>query len=252
MHGDDGALMIDGGPASSANALLRAVYSATGSDRIRMLIDTHWHPEQTGANEIVGRAGGTIFAAEKTQNYLSHKVYVLTGKDHLEPQQPLPESARPNKTTRGDGSFEFGGQRVEYGYLPAAHTDGDLFVFFPKLNVLAAGGVVSAQRWPLLDWRDGAWLGGRVRAVERLATIVKPDTRVVPAQGRLLTGRDIVRQRGIYEDLFKTMIGYLNMGLGEEDVVARNPLKKYESEFGDAAEFLDGAYHSMEIAYAPD
>ncbi len=48
------------------------------------------------------------------------------------------------------------------------------------------------------------------------------------------------------------MIGYMNMGLGAEDVVARNPLKKYESEFGDASVFLDGAFRSMQIAYVPD
>jgi hypothetical protein len=48
------------------------------------------------------------------------------------------------------------------------------------------------------------------------------------------------------------MIGYMNMGLGAEDVVARNPLSQYESELGPAAEFLDAAYRSMQIAYVPD
>ncbi len=252
LHGDKGALLVDGGPAATADALVRAALAATGNDRVDTLIDTHWHAEQTGANELVGRAGGTIIAHEKTKNYLSHKVYALTGTDRLDPVQPLPEAAWPTKTVRGEGTLDFAGRKIAYGYLPAAHTDGDLFVRFPESNVLAAGGVVSANSWPLLDWRNGAWFGGRVRALERLATLVKPDTRVVPAQGPLLTGRDIVRLRGIYDDLFKTMIGYLNMGLGEEDVVARNPLKQYESEFGDASQFLDGAYHSMEIAYVPD
>jgi glyoxylase-like metal-dependent hydrolase (beta-lactamase superfamily II) len=249
LHGDDGALMIDGGPAASADALLRAVFAATRNDRVQMLIDTHWHTDQIGANEIVGRSGGVIFATEKTKTFLSHAVYA---ESYETPREPLPEVARPSQTTRGDGSLEFAGQRIDYGYLPAAHTDGDLFVHFPNLNVLAAGGVVSAESWPLLDWRNGAWYGGRVRALERLAAIVKPDTRVVPAQGRLLTGRDVAHQRDIYDELFETMIGYMNMGLGAEDVVARNPLKKYESELGDPSAFLEGAYHSMQIAYVPD
>jgi glyoxylase-like metal-dependent hydrolase (beta-lactamase superfamily II) len=249
MHGENGALMVDGGPAVSAEALLRAVFAATGNDRVQMLIDTHAHPEQTGANVLVGRAGGVILAHEKTAMYLSHPVHSALFEAPLE---PLPEAGRPTKTTHGDGSLEFGGRRVDYGWLPAAHTDGDLFVHFPELDVLAAGGVVSAERWPLLDWRNGAWYGGRVRALERLATIVKPGTRVVPASGRLLTGRDIVRQRDIYDELFMTMIGYMNMGLGADDVVQRNPLAKYESEFGDASAFLDGAYRSMQIAYVPD
>jgi hypothetical protein len=68
----------------------------------------------------------------------------------------------------------------------------------------------------------------------------------------LVTGRDIVRQRDIYRELFLTMIGYMNMGLGAEDVVERNPLEQHEAEFGDASAFLDGAYRSMQIAYVPD
>jgi cyclase len=250
MPGPDGALMIDGGLAASAEALLAAVIRATGSRRVNTLIDTHWHPEQTGANEAVGRAGGVIFAHEKTKLALSHTVYSPIG--FTSRVSALPPSAWPNRTTRGDGSMEFAGQRLDYGYMPAAHTDGDLFVHVPAMNLLAAGGVVSAVEWPLLDYRNGAWLGGRVRALERLADLVRPDTRVVPANGRLLTLSEIVRQRDMYQALFTTMIGYLNMGFGPDDAVARNPLKQYEAEFGDASVFTYGALRSMMIAYVPN
>ena len=249
MPGPDGALMIDGGLASNADALLAAVRSATGSSRVHTLINTHWHPEQTGANEAVGRAGGVIFAHEKTRTALSNTVYSVTFTGR---RPPLPGAARPNKTTRGDGSLEFAGQQIDYGYMPAAHTDGDIYVHFPKLNLLAAGGVVSAEEWPLLDHRNGAWLGGRVRALERLASLVKPDTRVVPAHGRVMRGSEIVRHREMYQKLFTTMIGYLNTGLGPEDAVQRNPLKEYQSEFGDPSAFTYGALRSMMIAYVPD
>ena len=249
MPGKDGALMIDGGLAANADALLTAVREVTGNSRIDTLINTHWHPEQTGANEAVGRDGGVIFAHEKTRMYLSNTVSSVTFEGR---RRPLPEAARPTRTTRGDGSLEFSGQQIEYGYLPAAHTDGDLYVHFPKMNLLVAGGVVSAEEWPILDYRNGAWLGGRVRALERLARLVDSDTRIVPANGRVMTGSDIVRQRDIYQKLFATMIGYLNMGLGPEDAVERNALKPYEAEFGDPSVFLYGALRSMLIAYVPD
>jgi glyoxylase-like metal-dependent hydrolase (beta-lactamase superfamily II) len=249
MPGPDGALMIDGGLAANADALLAAVRKVTSTSRVHTLIDTHWHPEQTGANEAVGRSGGVIFAHEKTRTYLSSAVYSLTFEGR---RPPLPEIARPNQTTRGDGSLTFAGQQIDYGYMPAAHADGDLYVHVPKMNLLVAGGVVSAEEWPLLDHRNGAWLGGRVRALERLADIVGPDTRVVPADGRVMTGRDIVRHRDIYQELFLTMIGYLNMGFGPEDAVERNPLKAYQAEFGDPSAFLYGALRSMMIAYVPD
>jgi glyoxylase-like metal-dependent hydrolase (beta-lactamase superfamily II) len=250
LPGPDGVLLIDGGLAANADALFAAVKSATRTTHINTLINTHWHPEQVGANEAVGRAGGVILAHEKAKTALSHTIYnsiVLKGR-----RAALVQAAWPTKTVRGDGSMEFAGINVDYGYMPAAHSDSDIYIHFPSLNLLAAGGVVSAEEWPLLDYRNGAWLGGRVRALEHLADLVKPDTRVVPANGRMMTGREIVRHRDMYQALFKTMIGYLNMGLGPEDAVKRNPLKEYQREFGDPSAFTYGALKSMMIAYVPD
>jgi glyoxylase-like metal-dependent hydrolase (beta-lactamase superfamily II) len=194
--------------------------------------------------------GGVIFAHENTRVYLSNAIYSSVANEDR--REPLPEAGRPSEVTRGDGALEFAGTRIDYGYLPQAHTDGDLYLHFPQTNVLVAGGVVSAEQWPLLDYRNGAWFGGRVRALQWLAELVAPDTRVVPADGPLITGRDIVRHRDIYDELFETLIGYMNRGFGPEDAVEHNPLEEYEEEFGDPSAFLDGAYRSMLIAYVPD
>jgi len=166
MRGDDGALMVDGGLAANSAALLAAVKEKTGNTRIHTLINTHWHPEQVGSNDAVGRDGGIIIAHEKTRMYLSSAVTSALFEGRF---GPLPLSARPNKTTRDGGSLKFAGQQVDYSYLPQAHTDGDLYVHFPEKNVLVTGGIASGEQWPLLDYRNGAWLGGRVRAFERLA-----------------------------------------------------------------------------------
>jgi len=136
--------------------------------------------------------------------------------------------------------------------MPAAHTDGDIYVHLPEENLLAAGGVVSGEEWPLLDYQNGAWFGGRVRALEHLADVVDTDTTVVPAHGPLIRGTDIRRHNEIYQEQFLTLIDYMNMGFGPEDAVASNPLSEYEPEFGDPSAFLDGAYRSMLIAYVPD
>jgi glyoxylase-like metal-dependent hydrolase (beta-lactamase superfamily II) len=249
MAGEHGALMIDGGLSPNAAVLIDTVLGITGNARIHTLINTHWHPEQTGANERVGRDGAVIFAHEITRMYLANAVYSVTFEGR---RAPLPAFARPNETTRGEGSLEFADTRIDYGYLPAAHTDGDLYLHFPELDLLVAGGVVAGDRWPLLDYRNGAWFGGRVRALEWLAEVVNPETVVVPAHGPTISGRDIVRHKEIYLALFETLIDYMNLGLGAEDVVKRNPLGQYMAEFGDAAAFLDGAYRSMLIAYVPD
>ena len=129
----------------------------------------------------------------------------------------------------------------------AGHGWDDVF-----LDLDPRRGLVAGDRWPLIDHRNGAWYGGRVRAVEWLAELVEPDTRVMPTDGPILTGRDIVRQRNIYLELFETLIGYMNRGFGPEDAARENPLGEYEGEFGDGREFLYGAYRSMLIAYVPD
>ena len=68
----------------------------------------------------------------------------------------------------------------------------------------------------------------------------------------MMTGGDIVRHRDMYQKLFSTMIDYMNMGLGPEDAVTRNPLREYTAEFGDPSTFTYGALRSMLIAYVPD
>jgi glyoxylase-like metal-dependent hydrolase (beta-lactamase superfamily II) len=249
MPGPAGALLIDGGLAANSKALLKAVEKATGSDRVSVLINTHWHPEQTGSNLPIGSKGGLIIAHEVTRLYEGRKA---TSVCYEGTYGPLPEKARATKTTRTSGSLEFAGQHIEYDYLPAAHTDGDLYIYFPEANLLVAGGPVAGSRWPVIDIHNGGWLGGLVRAYEKLATVVKPDTRVVPAEGKLWTGADIVRYRDIYQKLFTQMFVYFNKGFGPSDAAAARPLKDYEGELGDASVFIAGAYRSLLQAYVPD
>jgi cyclase len=249
MPGPEGALLIDGGLAANSKALLKAVEKATGSGRVSTLINTHWHPEQTGSNLPIGSKGGLIIAHEVTRLYEGRKA---TSVCYEGTYGPLPEKARATKTTRTSGLLEFAAQHIDYGYLPAAHTDGDLYIHFPEANVLVAGGPVSGTRWPILDIHNGGWLGGLVRAYEKLATVVKPDTRVVPADGKLLTGADIVRYRDIYQKLFTQMFVYFNKGFGPSDAVAARPLKDYEDELQGASVFIAGAYRSLLQAYVPD
>ncbi len=249
VRGPEGSLLVDGGLAANSGALLGAAAAATGSAHVNTLINTHWHPSQTGSNEPVGREGGLIVSHEVTRLYLGRAALSACYDGSY---GPLPKVAWPTKTTRDKGSLEFAGQHIDYVYLPAAHTDGDLYVHFPERNLLVAGGPVLADRWPVIDIRNGAWAGGLVNAYEVLASVTKPDTRIVPANGQLVTGAEIARRRDIYQDLFKQLFVYLNKGFGPDDVVAAHPLKKYEAELGDPSRFLAGAYMSLMYAYVPN
>ena len=158
----------------------------------------------------------------------------------------------PGQTLREDGRMKFAGQEIVYGWLPAAHTDGDLFLYFPMLDTLITGGPVTTGQWPLLDIRQGGWIGGLLNAYEKLADIVSADTVVVPAHGPVTNGTTLIRMRNMYSELHLTLAEQLNLGMGWDDIVAANPLKQYEASYGDTSKFLELAMRSMTMAYVPD
>ena len=196
---------------SNSAVLLKAVADSLKTSRVQTLINTHWHPEQTGSNEAVGKAGGTIISHEVTR--LAIWAARSTRRCTRASYGPLPPKAHPDPDHLQHRLAEFAGEQVDYRYLPAAHTNGDLFIHFPKRNVIVAGGPVSAERWPVMDYLNGAFMHGFVRSYEILAEVVKPDTIIIPAKGPTLTGADIVKQKDMYWALFKTDLHRLQQGL---------------------------------------
>ena len=125
-----GQVVVDSGAAAHSDALLAALRRpARRSDgKVAALINTHWHRDQTGANEALGTAGATIIAHDKTRQRLRAGWYVPDA-DRYEP--PLPAAALPTKTFYTTDETIVGDQRIEFGYLIEAHTDGDAYVRFP-------------------------------------------------------------------------------------------------------------------------
>ncbi len=244
----DGALLVDGGLAQNSGVLLKAVADATRSRRVATLINTHWHPEQTGSNEAVGKAGGTLIAHEVSRLALTRaeRSPLFEGS-----YGPLPEKARPAKTTYNAGSLQFAGEPVEYRYLPAAHTNGDLFVHFPRRNVIVAGGPVAWDHWPVIDYQNGGFMHGFLRSYEILSEVSRADTVIIPANGPTLTGADLAKQKDMYFELFRMFFQSFNKGYGPMDIVADRPLKAYEAQYGDPAQFLEYAYRSTQLATIP-
>jgi cyclase len=249
LAGPEGVLLVDGGYKRDSADLLAAVAKATGSRKVNTLINTHWHPAQTGCNETLGKQGALIIAHEVTRQYLSRPVASV---DYTGLYGPLTEKGRPRLTTRTTGTLEFAGHQLEYGYLPAAHTNGDLYVHFPDANVLVAGGPVCSESWPLLDWRNGAWLGGLVKAHEKLVSMVKPDTRIIPANGRVIDGATLRGHHQMYAAFHEKMVAFQNKGYDSGDCVAQRPLRDFDANFGDPAGFIRGSFHSLNLAYSPD
>jgi hypothetical protein len=76
-----------------------------------------------------------------------------------------------------------------------------------------------------------------VRADEILGEVAKASTLIVPADGLVLTGADIVRHKEMYRELIWKFIVWFNKGYGPQDVITARPLKDHEAQFGDPAQF---------------
>ena len=58
LSASDAVVLVDSGSAAYAHALRASL----GGARVKMLFNTHHHPQQTGGNELFGKAGAEIHA----------------------------------------------------------------------------------------------------------------------------------------------------------------------------------------------
>jgi len=245
--GSDGVLMVDGGLAQNSAALAQAVAALPNSGAVRTLFNTHWHPEQTGSNLSLGMAGVTIISHENTRLWLTQNItWPWDGRKFPK----FPKIAQPNKTFYDKGVLDSG---IRYGYISdAAHTDGDLYVYFPQQNILAVGDAAYGQGWPFLDYWTGGWIGGIVGGLQRIQTVANHDTKIVPAQGPLLTFADITAQVDMYGTIYDRLVRMLNKGHSPSEGVAAKPAKEYEAKMGDSDAFIRRAFESLWAYLSPD
>jgi len=243
-------IVVDGGHAEYADATAETIAEAFGLDSftISLLFNTHWHPEQTGLNaKVFGTA--RIFAHENTRQWLTTPVTRPWDGIRIE---PLPENAQPNETFFHYGELTHGDTEMLYGYLRQAHTDGDMYVYFPEENVLHAGGVIENTGWPLMDWWTGGWIGGLANSLEVLLEIINEDTVIVPANGQLMTWDDLVAMREMYATIFERISTGFRNANSVDDTLAEMPTAEFDNQFGDPEQFIRRSHESLIPHYTPD
>jgi glyoxylase-like metal-dependent hydrolase (beta-lactamase superfamily II) len=234
-----GQVLVDSGAAQFADAVLARLRGLPGAGKVETLFSTHWHRDQVGGNLALGRSGATIIAHEKTRAHLATDYY-LPHEDRYE--KALPKEAHPTKTFFDRGEILAGGQRIEYGHLLEAHTDGDIYVFFRDANVLAAGDAVSPLKDPVLDWFGGGWLGGRADSQQKLLDLTNAQTRIVPSYGPVIGRTELQAEFDMTRVLFDRMLELVKKGMSAQEMIDEGLMKGLKRTFADPLKFAYDAH----------
>jgi glyoxylase-like metal-dependent hydrolase (beta-lactamase superfamily II) len=243
VTGPDGVLLIDSGVEERSKDLLKAVRKLPGGEHIHTLINTHWHWDHTGGNERLGKDKVKIVAHQNTKLWLGADFY-CDWQDNRH-YTPRPKVALPTETFYTSGQMRTNGQDIVYGYLPRGHTDGDIYVFLPKANVLVAGGLVSVGAYPVLDYTTGGWIGGMDDASKALLGIANKDTRIVPGIGPVQTYADLQAQSEMLHTMHDRLVDLMRKGIGTDDLAANPPTAEFNAKWGDPHLFLANAYRGL-------
>ncbi|HLH42631.1 MAG TPA: MBL fold metallo-hydrolase [Bryobacteraceae bacterium] len=237
LSGEGGNLLVDCGDAAHAQDVLKL------AGNVKAAINTHWHLESTGGNDAVAKAGAKLVAHVNTKLWMTQEV-IRDFEDKVFP--PRAKEALPTETFYTTAKITFSGETVEYGLLPLAHTDGDIYVHFRESNVLAAGDAIQPGRFPMLEWFTGGWIGGMQEAHRTLLRLANDTTKIVPAVGPVMSKAEVQANLDILTKIREQLVKMMKQGMGAQNMIDAKALKDFEGQLaGDPAKFIYTAYRGL-------
>lgn len=235
LSAGDGLLLVDSGAPKSSDKLTADLKTLASGAKVQTVFNTHYHLDQTGNNELFSAAGAKIVAQARTKQWMSSNFWVES-EDRYEKARPM--AARPTETFLTAGSMKAGAEQIDYGYLPMAHTSGDMYVYFKTSNVLAVGDVASPLRDPALDYFTGAWIGGRVDAMDELLNLCTDQTKIVPSYGPVMTKAQFKAERDLMEEVRARLFKQVREGEGPKDMLEGGVMNGLSRTWKDPYKFL--------------
>jgi cyclase len=241
------AAVVDSGPPEHANELAKLVRGNLGLLSVELLFNTHWHPAHTGGNEALRSGDTDIVAHELTRLWMSTEYYVDWEDTTYTPREA---AALPTRTFYATDPqpivAEIGDEEIEYGHLPEAHTDGDVYVWFKNRNVLAAGGVVTYGEYPVIDHATGGWIGGLVDATKKLLELTNADTLIVPASGPAQPRSHLTAQLEMLTVVRERIENLMRKGRSIPEMLDAEVTKEFDASWGNNRErFVANIYHGL-------
>jgi glyoxylase-like metal-dependent hydrolase (beta-lactamase superfamily II) len=163
---------------------------------------------------------------------------------------PRAAAALPTKTFYATDpqplSLRIGDEQIEYGHLPEAHTDGDVYVLFKQRNVLVTGGVVTFGAYPVLDYTTGGWIGGLVEGTKKLLDISNADTLIVPQHGPAQPRSHLTAQLMMLTVVRERIENLMRKGRSIDEMLAAGVTDEFDADWGNNRErFVANIYNGL-------
>jgi glyoxylase-like metal-dependent hydrolase (beta-lactamase superfamily II) len=259
--GEQGVLVVDTMREQDADALLAEIRKLAGGRPIRYVINTHAHLDHVGGNATISQAGtqlvGGNFGGQVQGDHafiVAHEKVLTALSAKTGAAAALPFAGWPTDTFfQSEKDLYFNGEGVQLVHEPAAHTDGDVMVWFRGSDVIATGDVFDTTRMPEIDLKRGGHVNGVIEALNRIIDLAISEqfteggTRIVPGAGRICDEFDVVEYRDmvtIVRDRVQTMI---RKGMTLTQIQAARPAFEYIPRYGaaSATAFIEAAYKNL-------
>jgi glyoxylase-like metal-dependent hydrolase (beta-lactamase superfamily II) len=257
--GPDAVMVVDTNESAMSAKVLAAIRTLSKAP-IRYIVNTSADPDHVGGNQALATsAEGTVNAilAQGARVYSTENTFSRMANPR-DGSSPMPTAILPTDAFSAPKKTLFvTGEPVEMIHQPAAHTDGDLIVFFRKSDVVAAGDVFVLNGYPVIDTAHGGTLQGVIDALNRIIDITIPEfnamggTRVIPGHGRIANEIDVVEYRDMLTIIRDRVMTIAEAGGTLEDVKKARVTLDYEGVYGLTSgpwttdRFLETTYKEM-------
>jgi cyclase len=241
----DGIIMVDGEFAPLHDKIKAAI--ATISNRpIKYLIDTHFHGDHTGGNELFAKDGVIIVSEINVKNRLvAGTTNGLTGVK----TPPAPADALPSKIYAGALKIRLRGRVADLKHIANAHTDGDTYIWFKSANVLSTGDTFTNGRYPNIDFVNGGNIKGMIAATDAYMKLTNAKTRIVPGHGPIADKAALIEYRTMLVTARDRMAKLVREGKSEDEVVTAKPFADLDVKWAPtelaSKNFIRVVYHSL-------
>jgi len=245
--GDDGIVIVDDQFAGMAPKIKEALKAIT-TKPVKYVINTHYHGDHTGGNEIFGREG-TIIAHENVRKRLESGTTVHGNKN-----PPAAKGALPVITFNDRATIHVNGEDVRLIHLPHGHTDGDAMVEFTKSNVVHMGDDFFNGTFPFIDRENGGSIKGLIANLDVVLAKMDNGAMVIPGHGPIANKPVLEGFRDALKGTVAIMNEAIQAGKTLEQVKQEKTLVAWEhlaSEFVTLEIYEEGLYKELKGGASP-